>query len=52
MTFRAVATQFGVEIGEYHGVDRGPRRISERLLPSGSPQRRVETRAIYEVGEP
>ena len=44
--------EFGVEIGEYHGAVRVPRRISERLFPSGSPQRRGETRAIYEVGEP
>jgi hypothetical protein len=46
------AVEFGVEIGEYPGVVRVPSRISERLLPSGSPQRRVETRPIYEVGGP
>jgi hypothetical protein len=44
--------EFGAEIGEYRGVVRVPRRISERPLASGSPQRRVETRPIYEVGEP
>jgi hypothetical protein len=27
------AVEFGVEIGEYHGVVRMPRRVFQRLLP-------------------
>jgi hypothetical protein len=27
------AVEFGVEIGEYHGVVRVPRRVFKRLLP-------------------
>ena len=27
------AVELGVEIGEYHGVDRVPRRVFQRLLP-------------------
>jgi hypothetical protein len=27
------AVEFGVEIGEYHGVVRVPRRVFQRLLP-------------------
>jgi hypothetical protein len=27
------AVEFGVEIGEYRGVVRGPRRVFQRLLP-------------------
>jgi len=35
--------EFGVEIGEYHGVARVPRRVFERLLPERpTPERCVE----------
>jgi hypothetical protein len=30
------AVEFGVEIGEYHGVVRVPRRVFQRLLPQRS----------------
>ena len=30
------AVEFGVEIGEYHGVVRVPRRVFQRLLPERS----------------
>jgi hypothetical protein len=37
------AVEFGVEIGEYHGVVRVPRRVFQRLLPDGpTPERCVE----------
>jgi hypothetical protein len=37
------AVEFGVEIGEYRGVVRVPRRVFQRLLPERpAPQRRVE----------
>jgi len=37
------ADQFGVEIGEYSGVVRVPRRVFQRLLPeSPTPERCVE----------
>ena len=37
------AVEFGVEIGEYHGVVRVPRRVFQRLLPeSPNPERCVE----------
>jgi hypothetical protein len=37
------AVEFGVEIGEYHGVVRVPRRVFQRLLAeSPTPERRVE----------
>jgi hypothetical protein len=37
------AVGFGVEIGEYHGVVRVPRRVFQPLLPSRpTPERRVE----------
>jgi hypothetical protein len=37
------AVEFGVEIGEYHGVVRVPRRIFQRLLPERpTPERCVE----------
>jgi Protein of unknown function (DUF1488) len=37
------AVEFGVEIGEYHGVVRVPRRVFQRLLPeSPTPERCVE----------
>jgi hypothetical protein len=37
------AVEFGVEIGEYHGVVRVPRRVFQRLLPDRpTPQRCVE----------
>ena len=29
------AAEFGVEVGEYRGVVRVPRRVFQRLLPSG-----------------
>jgi hypothetical protein len=31
------AVEFGVEIGEYEGVVRVPRRVFQRLLRSGGP---------------
>jgi hypothetical protein len=37
------AVEFGVEIGEYYGVVRVPRRIFQRLLPERpTPERCVE----------
>ena len=37
------AVEFGVEIGEYHGVVRIPRRVFQRLLPdTPSPERCIE----------
>jgi hypothetical protein len=37
------AVVFGVEIGEYHGVVRVPRRVFQRLLPERpTPERCVE----------
>ena len=37
------AAEFGVEIGEYSGVVRVPRRVFQRLLPeSPTPERCVE----------
>jgi hypothetical protein len=37
------AVEFGVEIGEYHGVVRVPRRVFQRLLPERpTPERCVE----------
>ena len=37
------AVQFGVEIGEYRGVVRVPRRVFQRLLPERpTPERCVE----------
>jgi hypothetical protein len=37
------AVEFGVEIGEYHGVVRIPRRVFQRLLPDTPvPERCVE----------
>jgi hypothetical protein len=37
------AVEFGVEIGEYRGVVRVPRRVFQRLLPERpTPQRCVE----------
>jgi hypothetical protein len=37
------AVEFGVEIGEYQGVVRVPRRVFQRLLPEGpTPARCVE----------
>src|SRR5438270_9767524 len=37
------AVEFGVEIGEYHGVVRVPRRVFQPLLPeSPTPERCVE----------
>jgi hypothetical protein len=37
------AVEFGVEIGEYRGVVRVPRRLFQRLLPeSPTPERCVE----------
>jgi hypothetical protein len=37
------AVEFGVEIGEYRGVVRVPRRVFQRLLPERpSPERCVE----------
>ena len=37
------AVEFGVEIGEYRGVVRVPRRVFQRLLPEGpTPERCVE----------
>jgi hypothetical protein len=38
------AVEFGVEIGEYRGVVRVPRRVFQRLLPERpTPERCVET---------
>jgi Protein of unknown function (DUF1488) len=37
------AVEFGVEIGEYHGTVRVPRRVFQRLLPERpTPERCVE----------
>jgi hypothetical protein len=37
------AVEFGVEIGEYQGVVRVPRRVFQRLLPEGpTPERCLE----------
>ncbi len=37
------AVEFGVEIGEYEGAVRVPRRVSQRLLPERpTPERCVE----------
>src|SRR5215813_8511478 len=36
------AVEFGVEIGEYHGVVRVPRRVFQRLLPETPIPRCVE----------
>lgn len=37
------AVEFGVEIGEYYGVVRVPRRVLQRLLPEQpTPERCVE----------
>jgi hypothetical protein len=37
------AVEFGVEIGEYHGVVSIPRRVFQRLLPdTPSPKRCIE----------
>ena len=37
------AVEFGVEIGEYHGVVTVPRRVFQRLLPeSPTPERCME----------
>ena len=37
------AVEFGVEIGEYHGLVRVPRRVFQRLLPQRpTPERCVE----------
>jgi hypothetical protein len=37
------AVEFGVEIGEYHGVVRVPRRVFQRLLPERpTPERCIE----------
>jgi hypothetical protein len=37
------AVEFGVEVGEYHGVVRVPRRVFQRLLPERpTPERCVE----------
>ena len=39
----AQAVAFGVEIGEYRGVARVPRRVFQRLLPEGpTPERCLE----------
>ena len=39
------AVEFGVEIGEYSGVVRVPRRVFQRLLPERpTPERCVEPR--------
>jgi len=38
------AVEFGVEIGDYRGVVRVPRRVFQRLLPERpTPERCVET---------
>ena len=38
------AVEFGVEIGEYRGVVRVPRRVFQRLLPERpTPERCIET---------
>jgi Protein of unknown function (DUF1488) len=40
----AQAVEFGVEIGEYHGMVRVPRRVFQRLLPERpTPEKCVET---------
>jgi hypothetical protein len=45
------AVEFGVEIGEYHGVVRVPRRVFQRMLPERpTPERCVE--AYYLSSEP
>ena len=37
------AVEFGVEIGEYHGVVRVPRRVFQRLLPERPTPERCDT---------
>jgi hypothetical protein len=40
--------EFGVEIGEYHGVVRVPRRVFQRLLPERpAPERCVEAYYLH-----
>src|SRR6201993_2671992 len=39
------AVEFGVEIGEYHGVERIPRRVFQRLLPD-TPYPRALRRSV------
>jgi hypothetical protein len=39
------AVEFGVEIGEYHGMARVPQRVFQRLLPvQPAPELRVEAK--------
>jgi hypothetical protein len=41
------AVEFGVEIGEYHGVVQVPRRVFQRLLPERpTPERCVEVQYL------
>ena len=43
--------EFGVEIGEYHGVVRVPRRVLQRLLPERpTPERCVEASSFSVPG--
>ena len=39
--------EFGVEIGEYQGVVRIPRRVFQRLLPEGRPQSDASKHITY-----
>ena len=40
------AVEFGVEIGEYRGVVRVPRRVFQRLLPERPPLNAASRRTI------
>ena len=45
------AVEFGVEIGEYHGVVRVPRSVFQRLLPERpTPERCVEAYYFQRTG--
>src|SRR6516164_9444633 len=41
------AVEFGVEIGEYRGVVRVPRRVFQRLLPERPPLSAASRRTIF-----
>jgi hypothetical protein len=47
---RTAGGQFGVEIGEYHGIVRVPRRVFQRLLPERpTPERCVEAYYLQRI---
>jgi hypothetical protein len=41
------AVEFGVEIGEYRGVVRVPRRVFQRLLPERPPLNAASRRTTF-----